>query len=146
MADLNSVTLAGRLTRDAELKYTNSGIAILNFALAVNTRKKSGDQWVDEANFFEVTVFGKAGEAISSYLLKGKPVAIEGSLKQDRWEQDGQAKSRISIIANNVMLLGTTATRDENSSLERSEKPTGAAPKKASASSKKDDFEDDIPF
>lgn len=107
MADVNTVVLVGRLTRDAELKYTNSGMAICEFALAINTRRKQGEEWVDEANFFDITLFGRQGEAIQRYMTKGKQVAVEGRLKQDRWQNnEGQNRSKVAVIANNVMLLG----------------------------------------
>ncbi|MGL4986071.1 MAG: single-stranded DNA-binding protein [Treponemataceae bacterium] len=106
MADVNKVILIGRLTRDAELKYTQGGAAILTFSIAVNRRKKSGDQWVDEASFFDVVLYGKFGETLNQYLSKGKQVGVDGELRQDRWEQDGQNRSKIVIVADNVQLLG----------------------------------------
>ena len=105
-ADLNHVVLIGRLTRDAELKYTGGGMAVCKFSLAVNRRRKQGEQCVEEGNFFDITLWGRAGETINQYLLKGKQVAVDGELRQDRWEQDGQARSKIEIVANNVQLLG----------------------------------------
>lgn len=104
--DINKVILVGRLTRDAELKYTNSGLAVCKFSLAVNRRKRSGDQWEDEANFFDVTLWGKQGEALNQYLSKGKQIAVEGELRQSRWEQDGQKRSKVEVAANNIQLLG----------------------------------------
>ncbi len=106
MADVNHVTLIGRLTRDAELKYTAGGQAVCKFSLAVNRRRKNGDQWVEEANFFDIVLWGRSGEAINQYLVKGKQIAVEGELRQDRWEQDGQNRSKVEIMANNVQLLG----------------------------------------
>lgn len=106
MADINHVILVGRLTRDAELKYTPSGTAVCNFAIAVNRRKKNGDEWSEEVSFFDVVLWGRQGEAICQYLIKGKQVAIDGELRQNRWEQDGQSRSRIEIVANNLQLLG----------------------------------------
>ena len=106
MADLNSVNIIGRLTRDADLKYTAGGMAVSNFSIAVNRRKKSGDQWVDEVSFFDVNFFGKAAETLKQYLLKGKQVGICGELRQDRWEKDGQTHSRVYIVANDLQLLG----------------------------------------
>ena len=58
MADLNHVTLIGRLTRDAELKYTPGGLAISSFSIAVNRRRKNGDQWVDEVSYFDINLYG----------------------------------------------------------------------------------------
>jgi single-strand DNA-binding protein len=106
MADVNHVVIIGRLTRDAELKYTAAGFAISNFSVAVNRRRKNGDQWVEEANYFDVNLFGKAAESLKPYLVKGKQIAVEGELKQDRWEQDGQARSKVVISAGNIQLLG----------------------------------------
>ena len=68
-ADLNHVVLIGRLTRDAELKYTTSGFAISNFSVAVNRRRKNGEQWIEEASFFEINLYGKSAESLKPYLL-----------------------------------------------------------------------------
>ncbi len=106
-ADINSVTIVGRLTRDAELKYTNSGFAISNLGLAVNRTRKDGDQWVEEANFFDVTLLGRRAESLNQYLQKGKQIAVTGELRQERWEQDGQKRSRVTIQANNIQLIGS---------------------------------------
>lgn len=106
MEDVNYVIIIGRLTRDAELKYTNSGLAVSSFSLAVNRRKRSGDNWEDEVSFFDLALFGKRAESLNQYLTKGQQVAVEGSLTQDRWEQDGQKRSKVKIIANNIQLLG----------------------------------------
>jgi single-strand DNA-binding protein len=107
MSDINVVVLVGRLTRDCELKYTTSGMPVCRFSLVINRRKKQGEQWVDEPNFFDVDFWGKGGETISGYLLKGRQVGIEGELRQDRWEQDGQSRSKVMINATNVRLLGS---------------------------------------
>jgi single-strand DNA-binding protein len=106
MADINHVVLVGRLTRDAELKYTAGGQAVCKFSVAVNRRRKNGDQWVDEANFFDVVLWGRQGEALNQYLVKGKVVGVDGELRQDRWEQDGQNRSKVEIVAANIQLLG----------------------------------------
>ncbi len=106
MEDVNYVIMIGRLTRDAELKYTNSGLAVSSFSLAVNRRKRSGDSWEDEVSFFDLALFGKRAESLNQYLTKGQQVAVEGSLQQDRWEQDGKSRSKVRIIANNIQLLG----------------------------------------
>jgi single-strand DNA-binding protein len=106
MIDINRVVLIGRLTRDAELKYTSGGQAVCKFSVAVNRRKKNGEQWEDEANYFDVVLWGRQGENINQYLLKGKAVGIDGELRQDRWQQDGQNRSKVEIVAGNVQLLG----------------------------------------
>jgi single-strand DNA-binding protein len=104
---INTVVIAGNLVRDAELKYTNGGLAICEFSIAVNDQKKQGDQWVEEAHFFDVTLFGRRAESLQRYLTKGKTVGVEGKLRQDRWQnQEGQNRSKVGIVANNIMLLG----------------------------------------
>lgn len=104
--DINSVVIVGRLTRDAELKYTQGGMAIASFSIAVNRNRRDGDQWVEEVNFFDVSLFGKGAESRNQYLKKGVQVAIQGSLRQDKWEKDGQRHSKVGIVANSVELLG----------------------------------------
>jgi single-strand DNA-binding protein len=107
MADINHVVLVGRLTRDAELKYTANGQAVCKFSLAINRRRKNGEQWEDEANYFDVVLWGRQGEALTQYLLKGKTIGVEGELRQDRWQQqDGQNRSRVAVVAANIQLLG----------------------------------------
>ena len=106
MADINHVVLVGRLTRDAELKYTANGQAVCKFSVAINRRRKNGEQWEDEANYFDVVLWGRQGEALNQYLQKGKSVGVEGELRQDRWQQDGQSRSKVEIVANNIQLLG----------------------------------------
>lgn len=114
MADVNNVTVVGRLTRDLnasdqrEFAYTATGVARANISIAVGTRRKNGDQWVDESNYFNVTIFGRTAESLKPYLTKGKQIAVEGSLKQDRWQDQatGKTRDRVYIIANNIQLLG----------------------------------------
>ena len=141
MADINRVILVGRLTRDAELRYTSGGMAVCKFALAINRRKRSGERWEDEAHFFDVVLFGKQGEAINQYLVKGKQVGIDGELRQNRWEQDGQKRSKVEITAFNVQLLGGGRggqTDDKGPDTY----DNSYAPSQDSGS----EFEDDIPF
>jgi len=106
MADLNHVVLIGRLTRDAELKSTANGQAVCKFSIAVNRRKKNGDQWEDDPNFFDIVVWGRQGESLHQYLVRGKMVGVDGELRQDRWQQEGQNRSKVEIIANYIQLLG----------------------------------------
>ena len=105
-SDINSVIIVGRLTRDVELKYMNNGNAVASMSIAVNRSKREGDQWVSEAHFFDVSYFGKGAEAVKPYLTKGKQIAVQGSLRQNRWEKDGQKQSRVVIVADSVELLG----------------------------------------
>ncbi len=105
MADIISVVLVGRLVRDGELKYLPSGQAIVRFSIAVNRARRTGDgKWEEEPNYFDCTYFGKAAEGVSQYLEKGRQVAIQGELRQSRWESDGQTRSRVEISVNNLSL------------------------------------------
>ncbi len=108
ISDINSVVLVGRLTRDAELKYASTGNAILSISIAVNYSKKEGEQWISEANYFDVSYFGKPAEAVAKYLTKGKQIAVQGALKQNRWEKDGQKFSRVVIQASSLELLSSS--------------------------------------
>jgi single-strand DNA-binding protein len=106
MTDINRVIIIGRLTRDCETKFTQSGQAVCKFSIAVNRKRKVGDQWEDEANFFDAVLWGRQAESLNQYLVKGKQVAIDGELRQDRWEQDGQKRSRVEIVVGSIELLG----------------------------------------
>ena len=148
MADVNHVVLIGRLTRDAELKYTAAGQAVCKFAIAVNRRRKSGDQWIDEPNFFDIVLWGKQGETLNQYLVKGKQVGVDGELRQDRWEQDGQNRSRVEIVANNLQLLGggsgNAASNNQGGSASFGNRQENAPA--GDGGSNGSDFTDDIPF
>ena len=111
MTDLNHVVLIGRLTQDLgsderSFGYIANGQARANVSIAVNRSKKNGDQWIEEVNYFNITIWGKTAENLKPYLTKGKQICVEGHLKQDRWEKDGQKQSRITIVADQVQLLG----------------------------------------
>lgn len=103
--DINIVVLVGRLVRDCEVKVTATGTSVCRFSVAVNRRRKSGDTWTDEVNYFDVSLWGKSADSLKTYLTKGRQVSIEGELRQNRWEQDGQTKSKVEIFANQVQLL-----------------------------------------
>jgi single-strand DNA-binding protein len=95
------------LTRDPELRYIPSGTAVSDIGLAVNERVKRGDQWVEEATFVDITLWGRTAEVANEYLSKGSPVLIEGRLKLDRWEKDGQKHSKLKVIGEELRMLGT---------------------------------------
>ncbi|MGI5065569.1 single-stranded DNA-binding protein [Treponema putidum] len=106
MADINKVILVGRLTKDSTLKYTQSGYPVADFSIAVNRNVKRGEGWENEVSFFDVILWDKQAENLNQYLLKGKMIALEGFLKQERWEQDGINRSRVIITAQSIQLLG----------------------------------------
>ncbi len=148
MASFNRVVLVGNLTKDVELRYIPSGTAVTDISLAVNERVKKNDQWVDEANFFDVTLWGRTAEIAGEYLSKGSSVLIEGRLKQDRWEQEGQKRSKVKVIGERMQMLGTrtggsgtgsSETSGSNYSSQESEK-VGAVPQQGPPPA------DEVPF
>ena len=120
MTDLNHVVLIGRLTQDLgsderSFGYVGNGQARANVSIAVNRSKKSGDQWIEEVNYFNITIWGKTAENLKPYLTKGKQICVEGHLKQDRWEKDGQKQSRVTIVADQVQVLGGKGDSSQSS-------------------------------
>lgn len=132
---INVVTISGNLTRDCELRHTNGGTAILSFGVAVNDRMKDRDgSWVDRPNFVDVTVFGARAEALSRYLSKGTKVALSGKLRYSSWERDGQKRSKLEVIAEEIEFL----SRD-------GEVARTAAPQQAAPRYPETEYED-VPF
>lgn len=107
--DLNHCVLIGRLTRDPELRYTPNGAAVCNFSIANNASSKEED-----VSFFNVVTWNKTAEVVSKYLSKGRPVCIEGTLRQNRWEDaSGQKRSTVEIVASRVHFIGSSGANRE---------------------------------
>jgi single-strand DNA-binding protein len=103
MLSINKVMVTGRLTRDPETKYLPSGMAVTNLGIAVNRRfKDKNNEWRDETTFLDVETWGKLAERCAETLKKGRPVYIEGRIKSDTWERDGQKQTKIKISADLV--------------------------------------------
>ena len=139
MTELNSVIEIGRLTRDIserDFGYTTGGTARLNLSIAVNRSEKRNGAWQDKVSYFDVTVWGKTAENIKACLYKGKQIAVDGYLDQQRWEKDGVKYSKVVIIADSVQLLGG------NESAPQAQQPAGEYQSAGSG----DDFPEDIPF
>lgn len=103
---INRVAISGNLTRDPELRYTQGGTPILGFGVAVNDRRKNqSGEWVDYPNFVDCTMFGARAEAVSRYLSKGAKVAIDGKLRYSSWEKDGQKRSKLEVIVDEIEFL-----------------------------------------
>lgn len=138
MAAFNKVVLAGNLTRDPELGFTNSGVPVCNFGLAVNwVRSKN-----EEVDYFDVTAWRELGETVANYKTKGDPVLIEGRLQYRSWEtDDGHKRSKVAVVAENIQFLGRA--RGSNDSGGRHSVPAGG-----SSGARQVDEEDfgDIPF
>ncbi len=106
MANFNRVIIAGNLTRDCELRHIPSGTAVMEQAIAVNDRVKKGNDWVEETTFVDVTFWGRTAEIVNQYLTKGAPVLVEGRLKLDQWEKDGQKRSKLRVVCEKMQMLG----------------------------------------
>ena len=133
MVTFNRVILAGNLVRDPETRFLPSGVAVTSFSIAVNRRYKSNNEVKEEVSFFDISVFGKTGENCAEYLSKGRPVLVEGRLRQRSWETDGVKRSKIEVVADNVQFLGSRGAAAESSA------PPATAPAPESQ-------DDDIPF
>ncbi len=107
MASYNRVILVGNITRDITLKYTASGTAVTEIGLAVNEKRKQGEEWIDEVVFIDVTLWGRTAEVANEYLGKGSPCLIEGRLKLDTWEQEGQKRSKLKVVGERMQMLGS---------------------------------------
>jgi single-strand DNA-binding protein len=102
---LNSVNIMGNLTRDPEMKYIPSGKAVCSLSIANNRVYTKNGEKVTEVSYFDVEVWGQAAENCSKYLTKGSGIIVEGRLRQDRWEKDGKAQSRVRITANAIHFM-----------------------------------------
>jgi single-strand DNA-binding protein len=110
MASFNRVILLGNLTRDVEVRYLQSGTAVADIGMAVNDRRKGQNgEWVDETTFVDVTLWGRTAEVAGEYLSKGSPLLVEGRLKYDTWEKDGQKRSKLSVVCERMQMVSSKA-------------------------------------
>lgn len=139
---INRVIISGNLTRDPELRCTQSGTDVLSFGVAVNDRRKNSrtGEWEDYPNFVDCTMFGNRARSVSQYLAKGSKVAIEGKLRWSQWERDGQKHSKLSVIVDELEFM---SRQDGGSTPAPAPSPAPTRPViDASASV----YDDDIPF
>ena len=103
----NQVILMGNLTRDPELRSTPSGQSVCNFGLALNRSYKNAEgEWVEATDFVDIVAWGPLGERVAQYLTKGRPALVNGRLQSRSWEQDGQKRSKLEVVAFDVTFLG----------------------------------------
>lgn len=109
---INKVIITGNLTRQPELRQTSSGFSILSMGVAVNDRRKNQQtgEWEDNPNFVDVTVLGKRAESLSRYLNKGMKVAVEGKLRWSQWEKNGEKRSKLEVIADDIEFMSQRQT------------------------------------
>lgn len=113
MASINRVVITGNLTRDAQVRVTQSGTEVLGFGVAVvdNRKNQQTGEWEDYPNFVDCTMFGPRGPKLQPYLVKGTRVAIEGKLRYSSWERDGQRRSKIEVIPDEIVFLSARSTQ-----------------------------------
>lgn len=147
MASFNKVILAGNLTRDVEVRFTSGGTAVTEVGLAVNDRVKKNGEWTDETTFVDVTMWGRTAEVAGEYLSKGSNILIEGRLKLDQWEKDGQKHYKLRVTAEKMQMLGS---RGEGGGGNSGGGNSGGSSRRASQQSDGGGYgtpsDDDIPF
>jgi single-strand DNA-binding protein len=140
---INRVVISGNLTRDPELRQTASGLPVLALGIAVNDRRKnqSSGEWEDYPNFIDCTMFGARGESVSRFLSKGAKVAIEGKLRWSQWEREGQKRSKIEVIVDEIEFMSSRGDYSNPSAAPLA--PATTAPAIDSSTSV---YDEDIPF
>ena len=140
---INKVFISGNLTRDSELRSTQGGMAVLGFGVAVNDRHKNpqtGD-WEDYPNFVDCTMFGTRAEKLQPYLTKGTKVAIEGKLRYSSWERDGQRRSKLEVVVDELEFM--SAKKD---ALQQSQQAFAPQPAYAPQPAQAELYDEEIPF
>jgi single-strand DNA-binding protein len=146
VVSFNRVVLAGNLTRDPELRFTNDGIPVCSFGLAVNrVRSRS-----EEVDFFDISAWRELGETIANYKKKGDPILLEGRLQYRTWEaQDGSKRSKVDVVADNVQFLSSRSDSDDGASSGggggQARRGGGRGGRREEVDINEEDFED-IPF
>jgi single-strand DNA-binding protein len=136
----NQVILMGNLTRDPELRQTPNGQNVCSFSLALNRSFKGGDgEWKEATDFIDIVAWGPLGERVAQYLTKGRPCLVNGRLQSSSWEKDGQKRSKVEVVAQDVTFLGGagggsggsggSSTDDSGGDMDQTPKPS-KAPKK----------------
>ena len=146
MVSFNRVILAGNLTRDPELRFTQSGTPVCGFGLAVNRVFSKND----EVDFFNVSAWRELGETIANYKKKGDPILVEGRLQYSTWEaQDGSKRSAVDVVADNVQFLGGRSDSDDGAASGggggQARRGGGRGNQREEVDINEEDFED-IPF
>lgn len=150
---INKVVISGNLTRDPELRQTASGFPVLGFGVAVNDRRKNQQtgEWEDYPNFIDCTMFGARAESVSRFLSKGSKVAIEGKLRWSQWERDGQKRSKIEVVVDEIEFM-TARGEGGNMVMSHMSAPAPAyaaptyAPAPAAPAVDTSVYDEDIPF
>ena len=147
---INRVNISGNLTRDPEMRVTAGGTQVMSFGVAVNDRRKNQQtgEWEDCPNFVDCVMFGTRAEALSRYLSKGTKVALEGKLRYSSWERDGQRRSKLEVVVDEIEFVSRGQQAGQGSAPVASA-PRAAAPQQgrpAQTPPAPDVYDQDIPF
>ncbi|ANE22565.1 single-stranded DNA-binding protein [Denitrobacterium detoxificans] len=150
---INKVIITGNLTREPDLRQTASGMAVLGFGVAVNERRKNSQtgEWEDFPNYVDCTMFGSRAQGIAPYLTKGGKVAIEGHLRWSQWERDGQKRSKLEVLVDEIELMSQSRSKAANApqggtGAESAQTAPSAAGEQPQTAYEADMYECDIPF
>ena len=153
MSSINKVIISGNLTRDPELRQTASGKTVLGFGVAVNDRRKNQQtgEWEDYPNFIDCTMFGNRAEGVSRFLSKGSKVCIEGKLRWSQWERDGQKRSKIEVIVDEIEFMtprgDVAAASPAPYRAQAPREPSGASQQRMSGTEPyQAAYDEDVPF
>lgn len=127
---INRVIISGNLTRDPELRQTQSGMPVMSMGVAVNDRRKNPQtgEWEDYPNFIDCTMFGQRAQSLANYLSKGTKVSIEGKLRWSQWERDGQKRSKIEVIVDELEFMSSRNSGSQQQSHDYGAPSYNAAP------------------
>ncbi len=146
---VNNVILMGNLTRDPELRQTPNGKSVTNFSLALNSayRDASGE-WQEVTDFVDIVCWGPLAERVSQYMSKGRRCLVQGRLQSRNWEQDGQKRTKVEVMANDVTFLDGGGNRDENNDIgsdsDSSSSQANTSSKKTTTTKAKDKVIEDV--
>lgn len=147
---INRVNISGNLTRDVELRSTQAGTSIATFGIAVNDRRKNPQtgEWENCPNYVDCVIFGNRAEKVGQFIGKGSKVAIEGKLRWSQWERDGQKRSKLEVIVDEIEFMSQSNARDEHQSQQlnnyTNQRHNGS--NSASQQPQMDVYDEDIPF
>ena len=127
---INRVIISGNLTRDPELRATAGGMQVMSLGVAVNDRKKNAQtgEWEDYPNFVDCTMFGTRAESLARFLSKGTKVAIEGKLRWSQWERDGQKRSKLEVIVDDLEFMSSRQQAAQQYAPQPQQQPQQYAP------------------
>src|ERR1700721_682236 len=124
---LNQVTLMGNLTRDPELRTTPSGQNVVSFSLALNrSYKNQNDEWQEVTDYVDIVAWGSLAERVAQYLSRGRRCLVQGRLQSRNWEQEGQKRSKVEVLANDVTFLDSRGTTSDGDDMARVSTPERA--------------------